>query len=301
MVEELGKGLLLIDYETTDYPVFRPIDDLSEVDYDRMTSAHDLLFDYIDSHVSDIVTIACSEFFEFGIDHIQCSEAEKKNITKDEHGIDVHLHLAIKIMNIGNSCLTYRDNRKKHARDAGCLDQMNDLLSDFYNDCDGYRWLTEARNAMVHLDVKTPIGYRSTINSKGLSGELTISPSSILEVDKFKKPQAKFQKWKDELEAMDTEIDVLPLVYNLSQKFFVMDKMAKEILYPEETRSAATAVVRDVIRRFDGRRGAYCFMSSGTIRVPEEDKEVGADFNFREMDPRVLSFSDARKYDGDSD
>ncbi|MGC3905701.1 hypothetical protein ACYB2S_13760 [Corynebacterium variabile] len=297
MVESLGKGLLLIDYETEEYPVFRQVDNLSEVEYDQLKSAHDLLFDYIDSHVSDIVSVACGDFFDFIIDHIQRSEDEKRNISTDEHGVGLHLLLATKVMNIGNSCITYRDNRKQHAREADCVDQMNELLEELYNDCDGYRWLTETRNAMVHLDIKGPIGYRSNLSPNGMSIELTIRPSSILKVDKFRNSQRKFLRWKEELEAMDAEIQVPPLVENLGQKVFDIDRKAREILYPEETRSSAAAIVRDAIRRFDGRRGTYCFRSSGTIKGSMVGAGVGSNFSFREMDPRVLSFSDDRVYE----
>lgn len=257
-------GLLLIDYDSEELPgepLFRPICDLSESDYERFTSSHNSLREFVRPIMAEFVHNTIYDLSSDLEEQITKMVTCRRITESSERGLPINEHFGNRILSVANSCQVYRDNLNHSATKLGDerRKEMRELLSEFYTKSSGFRWLIEARNAMIHQNMRSVLSYNASLNEDGADIRIFFSRDAILKTNNMR--NIKNKKWRDELSAMDKWIDAIDLVVDYYESIEKVDARARRIILSEEEEKRATEDIRDVIRKFSGRRGTYCFRS----------------------------------------
>ncbi|KHJ73487.1 hypothetical protein QR64_06675 [Rhodococcus sp. Chr-9] len=166
---------------------------------------------------------------------------------------------------------------------------MQSILKQLYKDCFGYRWLVESRNALVHMDlraVELSVGIRSgDSDGSEIDFTLTIARDVVLQTANLQKPY--MADYRTELESLSSNLVVIDLLEQALPAVIGADKEIRDAMYPQSIIRENAKIVRELIRRFGGRRGVYC-MQTG----PGFTMENKIPPHIR-LDLKVLSFADS--------
>jgi hypothetical protein len=95
-----------------------------------------------------------------------------------------------------------------------------------------------------------------------------------------------------ELEAMTEDPSVLDMIKDLQPVFGPLQDEIDSIMFPATAVAEDAATVRELIKRFNGRRGLYALLTG-----PGFTRRLHTP-TFSQLDPRVLSFADQHEANG---
>jgi hypothetical protein len=156
------------------------------------------------------------------------------------------------------------------------------LFNDIYSNCFAYRWLIELRHVMLHVNMDA---FTVAMTAR-LHGDATIELGmSRYWMSKSSGVMKKAYK-RTELEAMTEDPSVLDMVKDLQPLFSPLQDDIDAVMFPAAEVAEDAANVRELIKRFNGRRGLYALQTgpgfTRRLRTP----------SFSQLDPRVLAFAD---------
>jgi hypothetical protein len=265
--------------------IFTQVCSLSKAELDRYADAYEQLKRMIDSellrYVSDMSDALVSVLKETLRDI-----NDRRLSPGDTKAIDSRLKLIRNATITFTSALhshqtqTYWQAQHQFGEDSDEYRELTKLFHGIYDDSDGYMLLYELRHVLLHIS----IGAVYSNLSARLDGESTVelnisrywmARSSGLMDKKYK---------RDRFEALTSDPSVLDLIRDVQPKFGDLQKAIDKVMYPNVAEDTAT--VRELIRRFNGRRGLYALqLGPGFTRrlwIPP----------FGPLAPRVLEFAD---------
>ncbi|MDM2645611.1 hypothetical protein PP633_14870 [Mycobacteroides abscessus] len=172
--------------------------------------------------------------------------------------------------------------KHKFGKESGEHLAIKKLFNDIYSNCFGYRWLIELRHVMLHVNMDA---FTVTLTGR-LHDEATIELGMSRHwMSKSSGVMDKAYK-RTELEAMSEDPNVLNMIRDLQATLGPLQDEIDAIMFPTDQLAEDSATVRDLIGRFNGRRGLYALQTgpgfTRRFRTPP----------FSQLDPRVLTFAD---------
>ncbi|TWS24170.1 hypothetical protein FK268_11190 [Tsukamurella sputi] len=293
MKDHGNRGILLQDFEAGVPPVMRHIADFSDAEYERYMGAYMELTRFAEDPMWLFVNDECLDLLDFIIGIAQYG-MEKKHIPRTtERGTSIRIAAATKTMNAANSCFVYRDQRIAQAErlseargdDKATEQAVKKLLNDFYDQCEAYRWMIEARNALVHIDLMAI--------KMSVSLAVGREPVIVLDLDNDvvsqvrnlnpKKPNEKIAGYLEQLKGMPQDLSVFKLLNSIKDEMPEFNQKVLDALYPDEVMRPYGEIVCELVDRFEGKRGAYCFRTG-----PFSDRGPAP---YSEMNPHVLAYA----------
>jgi hypothetical protein len=268
--------------------IFTQICSLSKDELDRYADAYDRLKRMIDSelltYVSDMSDTLISLLEKtlrdinerrLSLGDVDAADKRLQHIRNATVAFTSALH--------SHQTQTYWQAEQQFGDDSDEYRELTRLFHAMYDASDGYMLLYELRHVLLHLSIDAVY---SNLTAR-LDGESIVelnisrywmSRSSGLMEKKHK---------RDRFEALTSDPSVLDLIRDGQARFGDLQKSIDQVLYPNVAEDAAT--VRELIRRFNGRRGMYALqMGPGFTRrlwIPP----------YNPLAPRVLAFADGYK------
>lgn len=267
--------------------IFTQVCEFTEDQQNRYAEAHDRLRQLIDqdlfSYVSDssdaFIDVVCEVLREIQDQTFSLSNLDEshKRIQRIRSAL-IAFTSALQI----HQDQTYYQVMHKFGKESNEHKAIRKLFNDIYSDCSGYRWLIELRHVMLHVNMNAfTVAFTARLNAEakinlGMSRYWMSKSSGVM--DKAYK--------RTELEAMTEDPSVLDMVRGLQPVFGALQDNIDAIMYPAAEVAEDVATVRELIGRFNGRRGMYAFQTgpgfTRRLRTPP----------FSPLDPRVLTFAD---------
>ncbi|WP_041181065.1 hypothetical protein [Mycobacterium canetti] len=168
---------------------------------------------------------------------------------------------------------------RRTPQEQAALDLFNDLLSSSFE----YRWLVEMRDALLHGDINA---FKYDFTAR-LHGEPAVNVYMHRDYMLQFTRAARNKPWlnRSELAQMTSDPSVLDMIKAIQPLMGQLQDKLDAVLYPNVADDAAT--VRELIGRFNGRRGLYGLQTGpGFTRrlwVPP----------YMPLAPRVLAYADS--------
>ncbi|OBJ61285.1 hypothetical protein [Mycobacterium sp. 1423905.2] len=183
---------------------------------------------------------------------------------------------------------TVRRARRTLGLDRGQVNEIKQLFADLKRESFDYRWLEALRDALQHGDINA-FGWKFSVRARA-EPEVTVTMDRAFMLDEFltdnrTKPWLK----RRELEELDSDPNVLDMIKRVQPLMDPLQKKLNKVLYPNAAEDAAT--VRELVQRFEGRRGAY-YLQTG----PGFTRRLMAP-PMMELEPRVLYLADTYQSD----
>jgi hypothetical protein len=269
--------------------IFTQVCEFTEEEHDRYTEAYDRLKRLIDqdlfSYVSDMSDAFCEavggvlrdvEQQTFSLSNMEESHKRMQRIRSALIAFTSALH--------SHQEQTLYEVTHKFGNGSNEHLAVKKLFNDIYSNCFAYRWLIELRHVMLHLNVNA---FASKITARMHGGPTIELAMSRYWMARSSGVRNKAYK-REELEAMTEDPSVIDMLRDLQPEFGPMQDKIDEVLFPAEQLDADAATVRELIGRFNGRRGMYALQTgpgfTRRYRTPP----------FVQLDPRVLAFADQR-------
>ncbi|RQO51903.1 hypothetical protein DBV08_01940 [Rhodococcus sp. KBW08] len=158
--------------------------------------------------------------------------------------------------------------------------KLTELFHGLYSGCHGYRWLLELRHTMLHISMEAA--------SLRVAVEVDQDPTVAVTMDRgwMKESSGVMDKAykRTELLAMTSDPSVVTMIDQALPALTTIQEQIDKVLFPDLAGDAAT--VRELIGRFQGRRGTYALQLgpgfTPRLRIPP----------MRRLSPRVLSYAD---------
>jgi hypothetical protein len=267
--------------------IFTQVCEFTEDEQNRYAEAHDRLRQLIDqdlfSYVSDssdaFIDVVCDVLREiqdqaFSLSNMDESHKRVRRIRSALIAFTSALHI--------HQDQTYYQVKHKFGDKSDEHKAVRKLFNDIYSDCFGYRWLIELRHVMLHINMNAfTIAFTARLNGEaeinlGMSRHWMSKSSGVM--DKAYK--------RTELEAMTEDPSVLDMIKVLQSAFRSLQDKIDAIMSPAAEVAADVATVRELIGRFNGRRGMYALQTgpgfTRRLRAP----------SFSPLDPRVLAYAE---------
>ncbi|WP_315770157.1 hypothetical protein [Rhodococcoides kroppenstedtii] len=284
-------GAVLIDHESEDFPVFRPVADLSVEQYERFAEAYETLAASRDESMFNFVRACATDLLDY-ILRIGSRAVETRSVPRtDERGSDVGEYVRAQSLSASNAFFVYRDHRIHAAKllgdrrgDSTELD-VKSILDELDTDCFGYRWLIELRNALMHLDLRS-VSFSITV-SVGSEPAFTLNliREQVLKTRNLN--QTRNAARRAELAALAHDPSVIDLLQEALPAVASAESKVLKAMYPEPVLRDAGLVVCELIDLFDGRRGTYCLRTgpgfTSERRIPP----------YYQLSPEVLSHAES--------
>jgi hypothetical protein len=264
--------------------IFTQICSLSKDELDRYADAYDRLKRMIDSelltYVSDMSDTLISLLEKtlrdinerrLSLGDVDAADKRLQHIRNATVAFTSALH--------SHQTQTYWQAEQQFGDDSDEYRELTRLFHAMYDASDGYMLLYELRHVLLHLSIDAVY---SNLTAR-LDGESIVelnisrywmSRSSGLMEKKHK---------RDRFEALTSDPSVLDLIRDVQARFGDLQKSIDQVLAED------AATVRELIRRFNGRRGMYALqMGPGFTRrlwIPP----------YNPLAPRVLAFADGYK------
>ncbi|WP_280369167.1 hypothetical protein [Nocardia abscessus] len=259
-------GAVLIDWDSHDFPVFRPLDRFDEAEHLCYLAAHDLIESYQSKSMLIFVREESLRLLDYLHEIGTAMQREGRVVPNDARGLSIRDAVAAHVLAVANAYFVYREQRREQAKQLGeqrgddTFDRVKGHLDALYDGCAAYRWLVESRNALVHLDLMgTVILGLSIGTSREPMIDLRLARRTILQTRNMN--QRNMAAHRAELESLPDDPAVLELLKEVLQVIGDTDKEVRKAMYPEEVLDDAAATVRELIGRFQGQRGTYCLQT----------------------------------------
>ncbi|WP_032408222.1 hypothetical protein [Rhodococcoides fascians] len=284
------RGAVLVDYESRDFPVFRPIADLSPDQYDRFSDAYATLAACRDESMFNFVRACVMDLIDY-IVKVGNTAIETRSVPRtDERGSDVGEYVRTLSLSASNAFFVYRDHRTHAAkvlsekRGDSTKTTIKSMLDDLNANCFGYRWLLELRNALMHMDLRSvSFSVKVSANAEP-SFTLNMDREQVLQTNNLK--NARNAALREELKALPDDPSVIDLLQEALPAIAETEREVLKALYPESVRRDAGLVVCELIDLFEGRRGTYCLFTgpgfTAEHRIPPHYR----------LEPEVLSHAE---------
>lgn len=273
--------------------VFTQVCEFSEDEYVRYSEAYDRLKRLVDQDLFSYVSDMSEAFVDVVFEVLRDIQNRVIPLSDPEE-----LHKRVR--KIRSSLIAFTSSLHSHQEQTlyqvkqmfgdGSAEHLSTkkLFNDFYSNVFAYRWLIELRHVMLHINIDA-----FTIS---LTARADDEPTIQLGMSRFwmKKSSGVMKKAykRTELEGMETDPSVLDMIRDLQPKFGPLQDNLDSILHPVAEVEDDVATVRELIGRFNGRRGLYALQTgpgfTRRLRIP----------TYSQLDPRVLTFAD--QYEADS-
>jgi hypothetical protein len=270
--------------------IFTQVCEFTEEQHIRYAEAHDRLRQLIDqdlfNYVSDssdvFIDVVCEVLREVQDQTFSLSNLDEshKRVQRIRSAL-IAFTSALQI----HQDQTYYQVKNKFGKESNEHKAIRKLFNEIYSDCFGYRWLIELRHVMLHVNMNAfTVAFTARLNAEakinlGMSRYWMSKSSGVM--DKAYK--------RTELEAMTEDPDVPDMVKGLQSAFGALQDNIDAIMFPAAQVAEDVATVRELIGRFNGRRGMYALQTgpgfTRRLRTPP----------FSPLDVRVLSFADQYK------
>jgi hypothetical protein len=137
--------------------------------------------------------------------------------------------------------------------------QIRKLFSDMKKTSSDYRWLRVQGDVLQHVDINS---FKYSFTAR-LHGE----PQVVVEVDRKDLLEFTKRSWnkpwlkRNQLQELDSDPSVLTMIENIQPLIREMHPKITNLLYPNVARDVE--VVKELIGRFEGRRGIMYAMQTG--------------------------------------
>ncbi|WP_157139289.1 hypothetical protein [Mycobacterium xenopi] len=267
--------------------IFTQVCEFTEDEHNRYAEAYDRLKRLLDqdlfSYVSDMsdsfIEVVCNVLREIQNQTFSLSNMEEphKRIRRIRSALiaftsALHSHQDQTLYQVKQK---FGDGSDEHLA-------VKKLFNDLYSDCFAYRWLIELRHVMLHVNMDA---FTVAMTAR-MHGDATIELGmSRYWMSKSSGVMKKAYK-RTELEAMTTDPSVLDMIRDLQPVFGPLQDKIDAVMFPAAEVAEDAATVRELIGRFNGRRGLYALQTgpgfTRRLRTP----------SFSQLDPRVLAFAD---------
>lgn len=275
--------------------VFTQVCEFSEAEHEKYSEAHGRLKRLVDqdlfSYVSDMsdafIDVVCEVLrdIQSRVVPISDQEALHKRVRKVRSSLiaftsALHSHQDQTLYQVKQD---FGDGSTEHAA-------VKALFNDFYSNVFAYRWLIELRHVMLHISIDAfTISITARVDDDA-SMELGMSRYWMKKSSGIMKKAYK----RTELEGMEADPSILDMIRDLQPEFGPLQDKIDAILHPAAQVEEDVATVRELIGRFNGRRGLYALQTgpgfTRRLRIP----------SYSQLDPRVLSFADQYESGGES-
>lgn len=282
-----GAILLHRDPSRSDAPIFERLCSFTNEENTRYRDAYERLRRMIDSellqHISDESDRLCDVLV--GV----LGELQSQRVTlSDQDAMDerrrrirsalISFTAALQI----HEYQTIRSARRTLSLDRSQVEEVKTLFDDLKKMSFEYRWLEALRDALQHGDIDA---FKWSFNASVCDNpevKINMDRAFMLEFinDNRNKPWLK----RRELEELDSDPSVLDMIKAIQPLMGPLQEKLDNVMYPNVAEDAAT--VRELIGRFQGRRGMYLL-------------QTGPGFTRRQLAPsqtplapRVLHFAD---------
>ncbi|UNN05170.1 hypothetical protein [Rhodococcus opacus] len=177
---------------------------------------------------------------------------------------------------------TVRAARNTFGRNTPEVKAVQALFNDLKSTSFEYRWLAELRDALQHGDINA-FNYDFTAQMHGEPAvNVYMDRQYMLEFTR----EARKKPWlnRSQLEAMTSDPSVIDMIKAIQPQMGDLQDELDKIIYPHVADDVAT--IRQLIGRFNGRRGMYCLQTG-----PGFTRRLGIP-PFTRLAPRVLHFAD---------
>jgi hypothetical protein len=185
---------------------------------------------------------------------------------------------------------TIRAAKKDFGRDGEQVQAVEKLFSDLRKASFEYGWLEELRGALQHGDINAfSWGFGASMRGEP-TANVYMKRQFMLDFTS----QSAQKKWlkRRELEAMDSDPNVLDMIKAIQPLMGPLQKKLDKIMYPNVTQDVAT--VRELLSRFPGRQGLHALQNGPGFTRRNQGPPISP------LAPRVLHFAATYEPDDDS-
>jgi hypothetical protein len=266
---------------------FEKLCSFTEAEHIHYRDAHERLRKMVDSELLRHVSDECDAVLDAVIRILQDLQGDRVSLMDEDAWDERRRKLRSALISFTSALQIYEDQTIRAVRDAfgrkmpeerAVLGLFNDLKTSSFE----YRWLGEMRDALLHGDINA---FKYEFSAQ-LHGEPTVNVFMDRKYMLQFLGAARGKPWLDlnELRQLNSDPSVLDMIKALQPLMGQLQEKLDAILYPHAADDAAT--VRELIGRFEGRRGIYALQN-------------GPGFTRRTMlpplhrlAPRVLAFAD---------
>ena len=258
-----GAILLHRDPSRSDAPIFEKVCSFTAEENTRYCAAYERLRRMIDSellqHISDESDRLCDVLA--GV----LRELQSQRVSLSDHDAMDERRRRIRSVLISFTAAlqiheyqTIRSARRTLGPDRSQVKAVKALFDDLKKTSFEYRWLEALRDALQHGDINA---FKWSFNVSARADpevKIDMDRAFMLEFinDNRNKPWLK----RRELEELDSDPSVLDMIQAIQPLMGRLQEKLEKVLYPNVAEDAAT--VRELIGRFQGRRGMY-FLQTG--------------------------------------
>ena len=287
-VDQYGAILFHRDASRSDAPIFEKVCSFTAEENSRHVKSYDRIRRMLDcellQHISDESDRLCDVLIgvlgELKTGQVSLSaQATKDEWRRKLRSALISFTAALQI----HEYQTIRSARRTLGLDRAEVDKVKALFADLKRTSFEYRWLEALRDALQHGDINA---FTWSFNvSVRADPTVTITMDRAFMLDFFTS-ENRTKPWlkRRELEELDSDPNVLDMIKAIQPLMGPLQEKLDNVLYPNVAKD--TAAVRELVGRFEGRRGTYYL-------------QTGPGFTRRrlapplmQLEPRVLHFAD---------
>jgi hypothetical protein len=256
--DQYGAILLHRDPSRSDAPIFEKVCSFTKDENTAYVKAYDRLRRMLDSdllqHISDESDRLCDVLTDVlrEIQNQQVSLGDQDAMDQRQRKIRSALISFTAALQI-HEYQTIRSARRTLGLDREQVDAVKQVFADLKRSSFDYRWLEALRDALQHGDINA-FNWQF-YDSVRACPEVKVTMDRAFMLDFINENRTKPWLKRRELEELDGDPNVLDMIKSLQPLMGPLQKKLNEALYPNVAEDAAT--VRELIGRFEGRRGAY--------------------------------------------
>ncbi|GJO17860.1 hypothetical protein NJB1507_08340 [Mycobacterium marinum] len=282
-----GPILIHRDPSRSDAPIIEKVDSFTEAEHNRYLTAYRALEKMLEADLFQHLSDESDRLCEVVVDVITYLRTGEMSLADTDAIEERRRKLRSALLSFTNAIQILEEQMIRRAEEtfgrfARETRSVRRLFRDLKKASFDYRWLRVQGDVLRHVDINA---FKCNFAVR-LRGE----PAVVVDVDRrglleytkwsWKKPWLK----RSELQAMDSDPSVLTMIQNIQPFIRDLHSKIETILYPDVAHNAE--VVRELIGRFEGRRGMYAIQTG-----PGFTQRVKAP-PFRLLAPHVLAFAD---------
>lgn len=282
-----GAILLHRDPSRSDAPIFEKVCSFTEEENTRYRDAYERIRRMIDSELLQHISDESDRLCEVLVGVLRELQSQRISLS-DQDAMDerrrrirsalISFTAALQI----HEYQTIRSARLILGLDRSQIEEVKALFDDLKKTSFEYRWLEALRDALQHGDINA---FKWSFNvSTRADPEVTINMDRAFMLKFVKDNRNKPWLKRRELEELRSDPSVLDMIKTIQPLMGPLQEKLDKVMYPNVAEDAAT--VRELIGRFQGRRGMY-FLQTGPgftrrrLAPPQTP-----------LAPRVLHFAD---------
>jgi hypothetical protein len=290
--DRYGAILLHRDPSRSDAPIFEKVCSFTEEENKRYCDAYERLRRMIDSELLQHISDESDRLCDVLVGVLRELQSQRVSLT-DQDAMDerrrrirsalISFTAALQI----HEYQTVRSARQALGLDRSQVEEVKALFAELKRTSFEYRWLEALRDALQHGDINA---FKWSFNvSASADPEVTINMDRAFMLEFVKDNRNKPWLKRRELEESRSDPSVLDMIKAIQPLMAPLQEKLDKVIFPNVAEDAAT--VRELISRFQGRRGMY-FLQTGpgfTRRqlVPSQSP----------LAPRVLHLADTYEAD----